>query len=213
VSAKDILPPNATAFEIALTHGLSEPLPVPIRETMDPATAPLDVLPFLAHGEGVSIWFDDWPEARKRHVAENWLKDYASIVGTRSAADAFLALVDASVVHRLSYPAPFVVGDVPVGSRLVNQQHHTAQFLVLVTLVEPAEALAVGAVPVGDGALTPPDDKPITRALTAMRAAKSPDTEYRAHFDTRRPSSTGDRPSTSDALPVGHYRDRVELNG
>lgn len=209
----ELLPSNASPLEHGLDDATARVVPVPIATSLDAQDAPVAFVPFLAHREGVTLWFDDWPEARKRQVAENWLQDYARIIGTRPAADDFLALVDASVVHRLSYPAPFVVGDVPVGSRLVNQQHHTAHFLVSVDLVEQAEALAVGAVPVGDGALAPPDDEPITRALTALRAAKSPDTEYRAHFDTRRPSSTGDRPSTSDALPVGHYRDRVELNG
>lgn len=212
MSAKDVLPPNATTFERALAHGLSEDLPVPIGESLDAATAPAAFLPFVAHAEGVVLWFDDWSEARKRHVAETWLQGYAKIVGTRLAADAFLALVDANVVHRLTYPAPFIVGETAVGTRLVDQPHHSAHYLIAVDLVEPVAAFTVGYTATGDGAISPPDDQPIERALAALIAAKSPTTEYRAHFDTRRPITSGDAPSTSAAVITGQYLDRLELS-
>ena len=212
MTVKDILPPNAGPVEKAVAWGLSETLPVPISEALVAATAPADFLPFVAHAEGVALWFDDWSDDRKRHVAEHWLQSYAQIVGTRAAVDAFLALVDAQVVHRLTYPAPFIVGETPVGTRLVDQPHHSAHYLIDVDLIEPSGAFAVGQVAVGDVSIAPPDDGPIRRVYAALIAAKSPSTEYRAHFDTRRPTTTGDAPSTSDAITTGQYQDRLELS-
>lgn len=65
-----LLPPNATASELALegaTARLSG-VPVPITSLWDPETCPVDHLPWLAWAFSVDNWSPDWPETVKRQV-------------------------------------------------------------------------------------------------------------------------------------------------
>ena len=71
-----LLPSNATPFERAqsLADAVRWPLPVDlVKSVWNPATCPLDLLPYLAAGLGLEIWHDDWSEAFKRAtIADIW---------------------------------------------------------------------------------------------------------------------------------------------
>jgi hypothetical protein len=71
-----LLPSNATPFERAqsLADASRWPLPVDlVKSVWNPATCPLDLLPYLAAGLGLEIWHDDWSEAFKRAtIADIW---------------------------------------------------------------------------------------------------------------------------------------------
>lgn len=63
-----ILPPGSTRLQKALeqvTHWLLD-IPVPIRDLWNPATCPLELLPWLAWGLSIDLWDANWPEAVKR---------------------------------------------------------------------------------------------------------------------------------------------------
>ena len=64
----DLLPPNATAQERALssTTARIDALPVPIRHLWNPETCPAEHLPWLAWALSVDDWNADWPEETKR---------------------------------------------------------------------------------------------------------------------------------------------------
>lgn len=67
--SESLLPPNATALELALEGALSTPpLPVPIATLWNPETCPERLLPWLAHALSVDFWEPDWPEETKRRV-------------------------------------------------------------------------------------------------------------------------------------------------
>lgn len=66
-----LLPPNATAPEIALEQAHAERLaaiPLPLREIRDPDTCPLALLPWLAWEYSVDTWNTDWTEEEKRNA-------------------------------------------------------------------------------------------------------------------------------------------------
>jgi phage tail P2-like protein len=64
-----LLPPNASALEQALEQAVQLPaLPVPLRALWNPATCPVDLLPWLAWALSVDDWDATWPEAVKRSV-------------------------------------------------------------------------------------------------------------------------------------------------
>jgi phage tail P2-like protein len=67
---------NATPWELVQsnTDAARWPLPVHlVKDVWNPATCPLDLLPYLAAGLGLEIWHDDWNEAKKRAiVADIW---------------------------------------------------------------------------------------------------------------------------------------------
>lgn len=220
MSAADLLPGNASPLEKALADVFSRQPAVAVRDQRDPYLIPAEALPWLAAHHGVRLWFDDWPEARKRDIVAHHAglrpeypgERLGDLVGTRTGLERYLSYVDVAVVHALTYPAPFVIGDHPVGSRRVNQGPFTADYLTLVVLTENREALAVGASAVGDAALAPPDPEPIDRALAAARAAKGPAILAACYFGTRRPLTSADATSTADAPETGQFIDRTELS-
>jgi phage tail P2-like protein len=66
----ELLPPNATAQEIALAAATSRisDVPVPIRTLYQPAAAPSQVLPSLAWSYSLDEWDTTWTEAQKRQA-------------------------------------------------------------------------------------------------------------------------------------------------
>lgn len=66
----DLLPPNSTPVERALATIGKEiiDLAVPLRDLVNPATCPVNLLPWLASSLAVSPWEDSWTEAQKRGV-------------------------------------------------------------------------------------------------------------------------------------------------
>lgn len=65
-----------------------------IRRAQDPWTCPEHLLPWLAHSRGVRLWFDDWPEFRKRQAIALW-PDILRNIGKMKAIRLCLLLVDA----------------------------------------------------------------------------------------------------------------------
>jgi len=194
-----VLPPNAAAWETACAVAMSDHLPVPVAQIVDPAQTPVDFLPWLAGHESVDLWYSDWPEARKRTVIANAWRD-AAWKGTRAGAVAFLSYVDAELLDVVAYPRPFIVGRVPMGAP-VNHPPFLARYLVKVDTVEPRNAFVIGRAAVGRAATRDPDMTPIERCLTALRAARAPETQIRVSFAHHRPLSIEDAP----ALDAGQY--------
>jgi phage tail P2-like protein len=64
----DLLPQNATPQEEALDETAARlgDVPVRLRQVWDPATCPLEVLPWLAWALSVDQWDPAWSEAQKR---------------------------------------------------------------------------------------------------------------------------------------------------
>lgn len=68
-----LLPPNATAQEIALdaaTARIGE-VPTPLRDVWNPKTCPPDLLPWLAWAFGVDEWDVNWSDDAKRATIGN----------------------------------------------------------------------------------------------------------------------------------------------
>lgn len=76
-------------------------LPTPVRDYWNPETCPLDALKFLAHAFSVDLWFDDWPEHRKRAVISDAIGMHRR-KGTVSGLREYVALVDAGVIRVLT---------------------------------------------------------------------------------------------------------------
>lgn len=69
----DLLPPNATPLErnlVAATARISD-VPLKIRESWNPDTCPLELLPWLAWALSVDEWRSDWTEENKRSVIKS----------------------------------------------------------------------------------------------------------------------------------------------
>lgn len=70
MSDQSLLPPNATPVE----HGFEAAgeritvLPVPVRDTWNPATCPAQLLPWLAWALSVDRWDNGWTDDQKRAV-------------------------------------------------------------------------------------------------------------------------------------------------
>lgn len=67
-----LLPPNASPLERALVATAAARLaqldPSVITRLRDPATCPVELLPWLAWAHAVDEWSDDWPEETRRAV-------------------------------------------------------------------------------------------------------------------------------------------------
>jgi len=68
MAASDLLPPNATPLcrELASIGQRLTDLPLPIRQTWDPANCPIQALPWLAWAFGVEDWDQTWTEEQQR---------------------------------------------------------------------------------------------------------------------------------------------------
>lgn len=68
-----LLPPNATAVELALEYAMAriENVPNPVATVRDPALCPASLLPWLAWAHSVDEWSEHWTEALKREVIAN----------------------------------------------------------------------------------------------------------------------------------------------
>lgn len=65
--AKSLLPPNSTDAERAVEDAMRADIDLSqIGSLWDPATCPVDILPFLAWGLAISTWDAEWSEAEKR---------------------------------------------------------------------------------------------------------------------------------------------------
>lgn len=89
-----LLPPNATAFERALEASAARILDVQTpADIADPATCPIDLLPWLAWGLSVDTWDADWTEADKRAAIAGSIELHRR-KGTRMSVEVVLARFD-----------------------------------------------------------------------------------------------------------------------
>jgi phage tail P2-like protein len=73
-----LLPPNVTALETAAEATAAARLaavPVPIKDTWNPATCPAILLPWLAWGLSIDLWDSTWNEATKRAAIASAIED------------------------------------------------------------------------------------------------------------------------------------------
>ncbi|WP_346729577.1 phage tail protein I [Serratia marcescens] len=67
---RNLLPANATEWEknLAQVDAAFMDTPIPLRTLWNPATCPVDLLPYLAWALSVDQWDADWPEEQKREA-------------------------------------------------------------------------------------------------------------------------------------------------
>ena len=96
MSAKDLLPPNATRLERAVDAASArlDELEVPVRHLWNPWRCPLALLPWLAWTLGAETWDPDWPESLKRRTCAEAFQVHRE-KGTVAALRRVLALVGA----------------------------------------------------------------------------------------------------------------------
>jgi len=129
-----LLPPNSTQLERALVN-ISERLttvPVPIRDVWNPATCPVNLLPWLAWAMGIETWKSYWPENVKREVIKNAVqikRRKGTVQSVRDTANAFGASVALRENWQLT-PAGAPYGfDIAVNVNDSSGQPVTAQFI------------------------------------------------------------------------------------
>lgn len=181
----DLLPPNATAFERAIADAMTDGLPVPLRELVDPDRTLDAFIPFLAAHESVDLWFDDWPVARKRAMIAAALR-LAGLKGTRLGLRLFLAYVDALLVSAMAHPRRFVAGTSAVGVQPLQFPAFAARYLIKVGLRRHCRSAVAGRAVLSLHGLVPVDLEPIRRARIAATVSKGPATQYTATFAHRR---------------------------
>ncbi|KVQ12475.1 phage tail protein I [Burkholderia ubonensis] len=98
-----LLPPSATRQERAIALSLSRlsAVPVPLRTLYNPATCPVNLLPWLAWSFSVGEWDSNWPEATKRAVIAASVAVHR-IKGTKASITMALAAAgypDATVIE------------------------------------------------------------------------------------------------------------------
>lgn len=92
MSSHDLLPPNATPQELALSAVVSRDVPIQIREMWNPNTCPESLLPWLAWAFSVDRWDDEWPEEQKRAVVAAAVRIHKR-KGTRAAVQEVVDLI------------------------------------------------------------------------------------------------------------------------
>lgn len=210
MSVPALLPSNATAFEKAVGAGMTDVLPVPFRQILNPATAPERFLPFLAAHRSVDLWFGDWPVERKRQMIADAVR-LARLKGTRAGTLAFLDYVDAELLDIIAHPSPFVIGRARIERTPIAHKPFSARHLVKIETSVPPRSFVMGRAVIGRSRLKTPSPEPFNRVLAALRVAKAPETEYRVDFGDKRQWRLADNVPLAAALPVGAYLDRTRL--
>lgn len=207
MTIETLLPENADVYERALAAGMSDALPVPLRQILDPAIAPEDWIPFLAVHEGIRLWFGDWSSDRKRQMVREW-PELANLIGVRPGLRRMLAYVDADLVSVVAHPRRFIAGRSAAGIQPIQFPDYTARYLIRVGLRRHRSGMVAGRGSAGQRAAVPVDLEPIRRSRTAAVAAKIPGTQYTATFAHRR------RPTFDQmafGMPFDAFIDRVSL--
>lgn len=99
--ATSLLPQNATPWETA--HELTDATrwaaldPSIITKVKDALQCDARFLGVLGWERSVDLWYDDWPEAKKRHVVDKWF-EYERLKGTVEGFRRFYSLVGARLV-------------------------------------------------------------------------------------------------------------------
>lgn len=101
-----LLPPNATRFEREIERALHRVGSIDVdalRRMRDPYQCSTAHLPFLAYGRGVDLWYDDWPEWKKRRITAE-IYGMKGLKGTLPGIQKYLSYVDARVVENYLPP-------------------------------------------------------------------------------------------------------------
>lgn len=128
-----LLPPNATALELALadfTQKKLTGLAIPIRDLWSPWRCPLPLLPWLAWAVSVDEWDASWSELQKRETIASSFKVHAK-KGTRLAVEQRLNSLgyktaitewhqNKKVMPPYTFWADIDVGSKPVTSNIFN---------------------------------------------------------------------------------------------
>lgn len=108
--AKTLLPDEAGEYELAALAATIQVMPIDTSNAdkiWDPSTIPSHLLPALANELSVDLWYDDWPETKKRSVVQRspQLHDLkTSISGYRE----YLKIVDCTLVDYVAPPKGFI---------------------------------------------------------------------------------------------------------
>lgn len=214
-----ILPASSGPFERAVAAGMSDDLPVPFAELMDPYTTRVDLLDWLAGHCSVDLWYADWPVERKREIIAHTMgksttypgERLPELKGTEIAAERYLAYVDAEILDKRAYPQVFAVGEYAVDVDPIQFSPFVARFLVKVQIEVDEDAFCIGSSAVGQGAAIGVDREPIERACKALAESKSPETAYTADFADMIPITLDDGIDLDAGHVMGSYRDRERL--
>ncbi|MDP2128184.1 MAG: phage tail protein I [Pseudohongiella sp.] len=92
----DLLPPNVTPLERALSEALDRPLPVIVKQVWNADECPAAILPWLAWAFSVDSWDNSWSDAQKRAVIKASVEVH-NIKGTIGALKTALASLGYSI--------------------------------------------------------------------------------------------------------------------
>jgi phage tail P2-like protein len=140
----ELLPPNATTAEVAMSGAVARMsnVPVPVRDVWDAETCPASVLPWLAWAFSVDQWDSSWTEAQKRATiaASVSVHRYKGTIGAVREAIAALGVdVDIQEWYRQAPPgAPYTFGLTLNASQVGATQ---AQLLKLLDVVDGSKNL------------------------------------------------------------------------
>lgn len=213
----ELLPGRALPITIALAEAMVDALPAPLDALMDPYRCPATHLPWLAAHHSVDLWWDDWPEARKREMVAQCAGRSTTVpgrladhFGTREGARRCLAFVDAELLAVEAYPQR-------VGSRRTSVRRmaftppFVANYLVRIVTHRPPAAWVLGRSRLGRVRAIASDREPIRRVLAALRAAKAPETEIRVTFADRRPVTIDDAIEIDADMLLGAWIPRTRF--
>lgn len=96
--AADLLPPNASALERALAQATARAgdVPVPVEALWDPATCPVDLLPWLAWSLSIDRWDTGWSVDQRRAAVADAIAQQR-IKGSRASMEDLLAGFDPGI--------------------------------------------------------------------------------------------------------------------
>lgn len=218
-NVRALLPPSSSgAFEKAIAAGMSDDLPVPYAELLNPYTTRPDLLKWLGFQASLDLWFDDWPIERQREaiaqamgVSTLFDGELAALKTTRGGAIRYLALVDAELVDAVSYPALAIIDEGFFDEMILDHPPFLTTYLVKIETAEPETAFIDGFF-LDDGFFGEIITEPYDRTLKALRAAKGGDhTELLVDFQNARVLTAGDAVLAGDAYLAGQYLTRTKL--
>lgn len=220
MTVASLLPSHSTdPYEYALAAGLTDVLSIPYATLMDPYQTRAELLPWLAAHYSVDLWFDDWPEARKREAVAQAAgvstlfpaSPIGELKGTRSGTSRFLALVNGTILDVVSHPQRVILNRTSWRRAPVGHPAFAARHLVKVTTARPPRSWVAGRGVLGRARVKTHSREEIERCMKAMRVAKAETSEYRVDFAHKRMISINDNIDIDGGFSLGEYVDRVRL--
>lgn len=214
-----LLPSSSDVADSALAEGVADTLPVPLDVEMNPYTASLANLPYLAAHHSVDYWYDDWPEERKREIIAHYSgrsttypgEVLPELKGTRLGTERYLAYADGELLDTVAYPQRVVLGRSVIRRAPIGHPPFMARHLVKVETQKPARAAVIGRGVFGRSPVKTPSREKIERARLAMKTAMAPHSEYRVSFAHMRIISIDDNIDIDGGFEIGQYVDRTRL--